>query len=326
MEHSPLPGVPAIESPFFEDIFSTDRFTEAEKSIARDLHDRGYAVFEFPDADFTAKAEAIKSDLHSRYPWSDWYAGGADMRIQDAWTFNEHVRSLATNKLVLNLLSKLYGRRAWPFQTLNFPVGTQQHFHTDALHFSSIPERFMCGVWVAFEDIGDDQGPLEYYPGSHKWPIYTNEHIGLVPRRVNSQQNYHALWEALIRSTKAQREVFHAKAGQALIWTANLLHGGMPHLAKSKTRWSQVTHYYFDDCAYYTPMFSDPFRGLIQFRQLTDISTMKPVLNSYSGERISEFFTETAAQGFEQFDIRRARRRRKLSYRLRKALGLIREA
>ena len=56
------------------------------------------------------------------------------------------------NTGILSLFSTLYGRRAWPFQTLNFPVGTQQHYHSDSVHFSSVPERFMCGVWVDLED------------------------------------------------------------------------------------------------------------------------------------------------------------------------------
>ncbi len=40
------------------------------------------------------------------------------------------------------------------------------------VHFNSIPQRFMCGVWVAMEDIAPDNGPLHYYPGSHKLPFY----------------------------------------------------------------------------------------------------------------------------------------------------------
>ena len=30
----------------------------------------------------------------------------------------------------------------------------------------------MCGVWVALEDITEDNGPLHYYPGSHRLPDY----------------------------------------------------------------------------------------------------------------------------------------------------------
>lgn len=294
----PLPGVPAVESPFFEQVFTRDRFTDVELRIARDLRDKGFAVFDFPDAELDRKSGEIIAALRDRYPWDQWRAGSADMRIQDAWRDNGVVRSIATNAGVIELLSKLYGRRAWPFQTLNFPVGTEQHFHTDSIHFSSVPERFMCGVWLALEDIGPDQGPLEYYVGSHRWPIYTNEHLGVVPEgSSNNQSTYHELWEGLVELTGVERQTFHARKGQALIWASNLLHGGMPHLDKTQTRWSQVTHYYFEDCAYYTPMHSDPFRGLIAFRQLTDVTTSQPVVNSFSRQPVSPGFMQAAVHG-----------------------------
>lgn len=299
---NPLPGVPAVESPFFDDIFVPERYSAEELRVARDLRDNGYALFDFPDEEIQAKAERIKSALHDRYAWAQWRSGTADMRVRDAWKFNEDVRSVAINQRVLDLLGKLYGRQAWPFQTLNFPVGTEQHFHTDSIHFSSVPERFMCGVWLALEDIGPGQGPLEYYAGSHRWPIYTNEHIGFVPRDGhNDQSTYHQVWERLVKSTGVRREQFHARKGQALIWAANLLHGGVPHLDKAKTRWSQVTHYYFEDCAYYTPMHSDPFRGVVAFRHLTDLKTLRPVVNSFSNERVPESFIKRSKAGFAPF-------------------------
>jgi ectoine hydroxylase-related dioxygenase (phytanoyl-CoA dioxygenase family) len=302
VRRNPLPGVPAIESPFFDDVFVPEHFSDQELAIARQLRDKGYAVFDFPDADIQVRAEQIKTALHGRYPWSKWSTGDADMRILDAWKFDANVRAIATNQSVLELLSKLYGRQAWPFQTLNFPVGTQQHFHTDSIHFSSVPERFMCGVWLALEDIGPDQGPLEYYAGSHRWPIYTNEHVGHVPRRKELDQSvYHELWERLVDKTGVPRETFHPRKGQALIWTSNLLHGGSRHLDKSKTRWSQVTHYYFEDCAYYQPIHSDPFRGLIRFKQPIDLRTLQRTVPAFSGRRVPRRFLAAAKLGFEPF-------------------------
>ena len=35
----------------------------------------------------------------------------------------------------------------------------------------------MAGVWVAFEDITEDNGALFYYPGSHKWPALYNTEV-----------------------------------------------------------------------------------------------------------------------------------------------------
>ena len=39
------------------------------------------------------------------------------------------------------------------------------------MHFSSIPERFLAGVWVALEDTNKYNGLLAVVPGSHKFPI-----------------------------------------------------------------------------------------------------------------------------------------------------------
>src|SRR5439155_23973453 len=113
----------------------------------------------------------------------------------------------------------MYGRRAFPFQTLNFPVGTQQHFHTDSIHFSSVPERFMCGVWVALEDITEENGPLVYYPGSHRWPIYAAEHLGQCLTTMDetpTQGIFEPMWRALVEAHGAKPQYFTARKGQAL--------------------------------------------------------------------------------------------------------------
>jgi hypothetical protein len=147
----------------------------------------------------------------------------------------------------------------------------------------------MCGVWVALEDIGPTQGPLMYYTGSHKWPIYANEHIGLCRAgdpNPPSQAAFEPLWRELVRVNRTEPTQFHARQGQALIWTANLLHGGSRQTDPGLTRWSQVTHYYFDGCAYYTPMDSDPICGRIFYRRPENISTGADMPNMYAGRRI----------------------------------------
>ena len=285
MFKNPLPGVPLIESPFFDEAFADSSIDDATRHIAQQLHDKGYAVLDFPDPDFNQVADSICRDLTARFDWDGWKAGSIHLRLQDAYKFDENVRRIATNEKITALLSTLFGRKAWPFQTLNFPVGSQQHYHTDSIHFSSIPERFMCGVWVALEDITEDSGPLVYYPGSHKWPIYTNEHLGVRAHATRAAiELYGEVWRALVARSGIAPETFVPRKGQALIWLSNLLHGGEPHRDKNKTRWSQVTHYYFDECAYYTPMHSDPFLGQIEFREMEDIVSGKKVANVYAGQ------------------------------------------
>lgn len=299
-----LPGVPHVESPFFSRLFSEETVDPETRRVALELFTKGYAVIDFPDTGFPELAESIKADLHEHYDFEGWrakgYAQGISLRVQDAWKFNEEVRRIACNQHIIGLLTRLYGRQAWPFQTLNFPVGTQQHFHTDSIHFSSSPERFMCGVWVALEDIDEENGPLMYFPGSHRWPIYTNEHIGQCIAELEgtpTQAIYESMWRDLVEAHGAKPDYFHAKKGQALIWAANLMHGGMKQRNPDRTRWSQVTHYFFDDCAYYTPMMSDPFYGSIAFRTLTNIATGERVPNQMAGHLVPEKFIEATTPG-----------------------------
>lgn len=79
---------------------------------------------------------------------------------------------------------------------------------------------------------------------------------------------------------------FEAKKGQALIWSANLLHGGCPHIDKNHTRWSQVTHYYFEDCIYYTPAFSNEYLGDLFLREPFDIAEGRLRRSVYHGRLV----------------------------------------
>ena len=289
-----FPGVPIVESPLFPAMLDELGFNEIERRVAIDLNRNGYAIIDFPDEHLGERIERVKAYLAPRF---DVDMGdpetiknsGKVTRVQDAWVYHEDVRAIAANHAVLDLLQKLYGRRPFPFQTLNFPVGTQQHLHSDSIHFSCIPERFMCGVWLAMEDVHPEAGPLTYLPGSHRWPILSNTMIGrrgYGSDREYAQPPFEAAWKALIEASGIEQEIFVPKKGQALIWAANLLHGGSPQINPKLTRWSQVTHYYFEDCVYYTPAFSDEPLGDLDLRIMVDVETEELRPNLYLGERI----------------------------------------
>ena len=288
-----LPGLPLIESPLFPALLLELGLTPDQARIGLDLHHKGYAVFDFPDPELDQRIERLKAGLGPRFrvdfddPESDKTTG--EGRIQDAWQFDADVKAIAANEGVIELLSVLYGRAAFPFQTLNFPVGTQQAAHSDMVHFSSQPEKFMCGVWLAMEDVGADAGPLFYYPGSHRWPVMSNALVGRQGAGVelaSAQHPYEEAWSAICAAKEAPKDTFLAKKGQALIWCANLLHGGSPQNDPRLSRFSQVTHYYFDECLYYTPAFSDEALGKLDLRQVTAIHDGRPRPNVYAGAEI----------------------------------------
>ena len=63
-------------------------------------------------------------------------------RVREAWKIKSSIREMALSPRVLSLAGELFGRQAVPFQTLNFPMGTQQPPHDRCLLFQLGSERF----------------------------------------------------------------------------------------------------------------------------------------------------------------------------------------
>ncbi|HEX2785679.1 MAG TPA: phytanoyl-CoA dioxygenase family protein [Ilumatobacteraceae bacterium] len=267
---------PWVESPWIEADIGERKLSPELAALARHYHSEGFAVVPgLIDHDLIVR---ILDDLIEPLTGQG--------RVQDAWKFSAAVRQLATTPQVLDLLRTLYGREPVPFQTLNFQFGTQQRAHSDTVHFSSLPRRYMCGVWVALEDVDVGNGPLFYYPGSHGLPDPYFQRFGL-PAGLGSYDRYEVAQEALLSAHQMEPIEFHAKAGDALIWSANLVHGGKPIVDVGRTRWSQVTHYFFDGCVYVTPLYSDPELGEWFVRaDLENIATGQRAVQSYNDEPV----------------------------------------
>jgi ectoine hydroxylase-related dioxygenase (phytanoyl-CoA dioxygenase family) len=233
---------------------STSTLTSAQRQqFERD----GYLILDSTGIP-TETLDAIVEDLAPRYgePRVEEGVTYRWRRVQEAWKFSPNVKALALAPPVLSLLDDLYERKPIPFQTINFWTGTQQAPHSDTLHFNSKPAGYMCGVWVALEDIDMDNGPLVYYPGSHKLPEVTMQDVGVRPDFAEYKQYERYIGE-LIEREGLEPEYGTIARGQALVWASNLLHGGAPQEDPDRTRHSQVTHYFFEGCEYWTPMLSE---------------------------------------------------------------------
>jgi hypothetical protein len=283
-------NIPWIESPFFSQILETKNLSAEHKEMAQFYHDNGFlklsSVIPHELID-QVKEEGVTKGFNKHFEINTMLDGS---RIQDLWQCSEPTRTLASFQPVLDILELFYGREAIPFQTLNFCVGSQQRAHSDSIHFSSLPSRYMCGVWVALEDVTMDNGPLFYYPGSHRMPEYNFSQIkeSADPTSYDNYTEYEDFIEALMNVSAYKKEIFLAKKGDALIWSSNIIHGGMPVLEAGSSRWSQVTHYFFKDCYYYTPMLSNMATDELFLRNsLLNIKTKKEVAPSYNGQTIS---------------------------------------
>lgn len=277
--------VPKFENPFE----SLNLLDDIEKNVAKKLFLDGFCVIDFPCDNFSNIAATLKQKLAKKFKdESDSNEIKPGQRLQDGIDIRE-VLEIAGNKRVIEILSNVYGRKAFPFQTLNFPSGTEQSSHSDHVHFDSIPHRFMAGVWVALEDTNENNGPLFYYPGSHKWPTLYNTEVAFHQNSKSAPhyERFPMAWERYAKHYGIEKQYFYAKKGQCLIWHSNLVHGGSPHINKSITRWSQVTHYYFDNCAYYTPVLSNPEHGIFHWREIINLITKEKKHNIINGHKIN---------------------------------------
>jgi hypothetical protein len=314
--------VPWVHSPFFAAELAERIADPVLRERARTFAEDGFLVLEgFFDG---ALLDRVREQVTPLF--DDAVAEGPRSRgrVQDAWRECPAVREVACDARLLDLLSALYGRPAFPFQTLDFRYGTQQRGHSDRSHFDSLPGNFMCGVWVALEDIGPDSGPLFYVPGSHRLPSLSNDdlHLGYrnpVRAASGGREDERRLaaegfLDRLVAGAGLLKAELTVKKGTALVWAAGLVHGGSPVRRPGSTRWSQVTHYYFRDCIYVTPMYGNATLGDVYLREVTDVTTGEPVPHRYydlevqgfGGNGLYKLLLDVEGEGGEERDVLRA--------------------
>lgn len=265
--------------PWFEtnEISKLDSIPTKYKSAAESYHYDGYCKLDadIPESLIDEVNEGIfkhlKKDNLKLNP--KYYHYNSSPRIIEAWKEIPSIVSLSNNKNVLEFLQLMYERTPLPFSTINFLKSTEQPIHSDYIHFSSMPERFLCGVWFALEDIHIDSGPLVVVSKSRGLPIITIDELGLeVPNNNKKLKSNYTIYEETVKSiiekNKLNTEKVTIKKGQCFIWAANTLHGGSEINNPSLTRKSLVVHYHFSDCEYYNPGFTSFKNNKISKRTL----------------------------------------------------------
>jgi ectoine hydroxylase-related dioxygenase (phytanoyl-CoA dioxygenase family) len=165
------------------------------------------------------------------------------------------ISDTAQKKELLNILNFLLDKEVVLFQTINFITGSEQRPHSDSIHMTTYPLGYLIAGWLALEDTTTDNGPLCYYPGSHKLPYLLNgdfnEGETIFKLGKKKYSDYEDLIDDQIQKDHFKKTEFYAKKGDLFIWHANLLHGGAPINNKQLTRKSMVMHYYAKDVIKY---------------------------------------------------------------------------
>jgi hypothetical protein len=289
-----LTGQPLIDRNDFEQLLEAGSFGRwSEQAIS--LHEKGFCLINLSESAWLDKFDSVIETLQPLLEddLKRWECGECGPpRLQDGWIDHASIKALALEPMVLDLLRHLYGREPFAFQTLNFAVGSEQHFHSDAVHFHSYPHGFMCGVWIALQDVQAESGPLIYYPGSHRLPYLSARSLGLdrdaVMGELHPQRFFEPCWQQAVKEHAFEKQQFLPKRGELLIWHANLLHGGEQVQDRCSRRWSQVVHYFFANCLYTTPLRNfNSGNGGTCLRNPSDIAAGRPRVNKADWRAVS---------------------------------------
>jgi hypothetical protein len=247
----PPPDSTSEPQPLAQRLAATPAFGElpaAAQASLLSFEEHGFAVL--PGFFTPAAVDALNADLDALVA-----SGKLKFRYRNKLMFafrkSVLVNQAAHDARLLGVLGALLGHEARLFQSINFLTGSEQHTHSDSIHMSTYPLGGLIAAWVALEDITPENGPLHYYPGSHKLPYYLNADYDnegnnwLIGDKDYSA--YESFIDKRVQELGLQKEVFLAKKGDIFIWHANLLHGGEPHPNKALTRRSMVLHYFSPD-------------------------------------------------------------------------------
>lgn len=187
----------------------------------------------------------VETEREQRVYFADAPSGArfAPYKLNDLFLSCPLIRDMIVGDRLAPILNELLGGAPLVCNTLNFEYGSQQDYHFDTFYMPSPTPNKMVASWLALEDATTDNGPLSYYPGSHKIPPYLFSN----GRTIVMQDEMPAFREYIFQQIDERGlkpETLYAKKGDLLIWHSQLFHGGSPIKDKRKTRKSLVTHYF----------------------------------------------------------------------------------
>lgn len=163
-------------------------------------------------------------------------------KLNDLYLDYPEVRELSLDKNLNHILAQLLGQAPIAINSLSLELGSEQPNHIDTFYMPPKVSNKMLASWIALDEVGSENGPLRFYPGSHKIPPFRFSH-GKLNAIENEISDFYSYINAEIENRQLRSKIFRAEPGDVLIWHAQLLHGG-EKILKNKRRRSLVTHYF----------------------------------------------------------------------------------
>ena len=170
-------------------------------------------------------------------------ARGEVYKLNNLFARRPEIRAVALSPRLRAVLAQLMEGEPMICNSLNFERGSQQPFHIDTWYMPPPVEGRMVVASIALDDVGPDNGPVAYYPGSHRIPPwrFSTGRLNEVPAEMPRCMAY---LESEIAARGLKEEELRCRRGDVLLWHAQLLHGGRAIRDMEKTRASLVVHYW----------------------------------------------------------------------------------
>ncbi len=167
----------------------------------------------------------------------------ASYKLNNLFGRVEAIRRIALNKKLKAAVQELLEGEPIICNSLNFERGSQQAMHIDSWYMPPPVDNRMVAASIALERVDADNGPIVYYPGSHKIPGYRFSDGRLNMNEAEGAACRTYLAEEIEKRGLKEVEV-RAEPGDVFLWHGQLLHGGRPINDFSRTRDSLVIHYW----------------------------------------------------------------------------------
>ncbi len=165
------------------------------------------------------------------------------VKVNDLYLESGALRRLILDTRLVPILAGLLGDEAVLINTLTIDHGTAQDNHIDSLFMTPRTTDALLATWTCLEDVHGDAGPLFYYPGSHKLPVYRFSN-GAEHAIHEEMGDWDLSFRRFIAEHGIERKVFLAKKGDLFVWHSRLIHGGSPINDPERTRKSLVSHFH----------------------------------------------------------------------------------
>lgn len=188
--------------------------------------------------------ETFEPDDVMKYVAPDLRLRDGRTKMLDVYAHSEIARRVTAAMAPMKFLTTLFEDTPKVFQQLNFWKGTQQPKTKDSAYVKVDSNPLAMAVtWLALEDITPGTGEAEYYVGSHRAPDFL---FGGVSKWMETFTEDNARFLESIEEDAAKfghrRASFLARAGDMLIWHADLAHGNARVTRPNATRRSLMTH------------------------------------------------------------------------------------